>query len=625
MQPYLVQLLSGETIQVLFWTLIHSLWQGIVFAFFTAIILTSTKKSNTSLRYKLLSASLLLFVVTSLLTLCYELYAVSNNNEVNINTSPIIAYTTSSANNFSLNFIEKIIALLQPYESVIVLAWFVVIALKSINFLAGLRNIYRLKHKNVFDAGEYWNQQIKLLAVKAGVKKPVVLLKSFVAEIPMVIGYFKPVILFPASALTALAPAEIEAILLHELAHIYRKDFLINILQRIAEIIFFFNPAVLWISSLIKEERENCCDDIAVRETKNKKQFIHALVSFQEHNASGYAPSFSGRKNFLLNRVKRIITNNNKTLSNMEKTLLVSGIIVTALTAFAFSQHEQPALKNIPIAQPIAAVPVVSKDTVPTTVNNDESKYTMSTTMDGKQYKIVEENGKVTELYVDNVRIPDNKISDYNDVISKLHEKLKADKEKQKEAMLAQKEYMKAQAEAMKENRLAMNDKLAKLNEDMAKQKDIISKEQAEKLKEILNEKDIILKEQAEKFAEIAKQKNLMLNDKQMKDFKEQAEKFKEMAKQNNDLIKTQTEEQVKAMKAQAEKLAEDAKKYNEIIKAQVEQQTKMIKDKTEKLINEELKKQIEELKQQNEELKLQLNQKMDSIYKSPTAIPQGA
>jgi beta-lactamase regulating signal transducer with metallopeptidase domain len=627
MQPYFMQLLSAETIQVLFWTLIHSLWQGIVFAFFTAIILTSTKKSNTSLRYKLLSATLLLFVITSLLTLGYELYEVNNNTQVLNNGLPVVAYTSSSVNNFSLSFIEKIIALLQPYESIIVLAWFVVIALKSVSLLNGLRNTYGLKHKNVFDAGEYWNNQIKLLAKKTGIKKPVVLLKSFVAEVPMVIGYFKPVILFPASALTALAPAEIEAILLHELAHIYRKDFLINILQRITEIIFFFNPAVLWISFLIKEERENCCDDIAVRETKNKKQFIHALVSFQEHNASGYAPSFSGRKNFLLNRVKRIITNNNKTLSNMEKTFLMCGIIVTTLTAFAFAQHKQSFMKNASIAQTAKPAIAAVKDTVPTeiTVNDDESKYTISTTMDGKQYRLVEINGKVMELYINNVRIPDNKISNYNSVIDTLQKKLKADKEAQKEAMEAQKEALKAQAEEMKGNQLAMNDKLAKLNEDMAKQKDIISKEQAEKLKEKMNEKEIIMKEQAEKFAEIAKQKSLMLNDKQMKDFKEQAEKFKEMAKQNNDLIKTQTEVQAKAMKLQAEKFAEDAKKYNEIIKTQVEQQTKMIKDKTDKLINEELKKQIEELQQQNEELKLQLNQRMDSIRKSPANIPQGA
>jgi beta-lactamase regulating signal transducer with metallopeptidase domain len=84
--------------------------------------------------------------------------------------------------------------------------------------------------------------------------------------------------------LTTLPASEIEAILLHELAHIRRRDYLVNLLQSFSDIIFFFNPAVLWLSSLIRDERENCCDDIAIGEVKNKKQFIHALLSFQEYN-----------------------------------------------------------------------------------------------------------------------------------------------------------------------------------------------------------------------------------------------------------------------------------------------------------------------------------------------------
>src|SRR6478735_3197777 len=102
--------------------------------------------------------------------------------------------------------------------------------------------------------------------------------------------------------------------------------------------IFFFNPAVLWISSLIKDERENCCDDIAINEVKNKKQFIHALVSFQEYNinAPKYAASFPGNKNHLLNRIKRIITDNNKTLNNREKIFLTSGLLITGFLMASF-------------------------------------------------------------------------------------------------------------------------------------------------------------------------------------------------------------------------------------------------------------------------------------------------
>src|SRR4030095_11498069 len=95
-------------------------------------------------------------------------------------------------------------------------------------------------------------------------------LQSSLTKVPVVIGHLKPVILFPIGILNSLPQNEVEAILLHELAHIARNDFLINLLQQFTEIIFFFNPAVIWVSSCIKSERENCCDDIAISVTQDK-------------------------------------------------------------------------------------------------------------------------------------------------------------------------------------------------------------------------------------------------------------------------------------------------------------------------------------------------------------------
>ena len=109
------------------------------------------------------------------------------------------------------------------------------------------------------------------------------LLESAIVKVPVVIGLLKPVILLPLGLLSNLPPDQVEAVLLHELAHIRRKDYLVNLLQSFAEVVFFFNPALLWISSLMREERENCCDDVAISHIKNKKQFIHALVAFQEY------------------------------------------------------------------------------------------------------------------------------------------------------------------------------------------------------------------------------------------------------------------------------------------------------------------------------------------------------
>ena len=636
MQNYFIHyLFINKAIQVLFWTLIHSLWQGVVFAFFTAIILMSTKRSATAVRYKLLSSVLMLFIVTSVFTFCCEVFSIVNYTAEF--EKPVIAFSAGAAatSNDSANIIEKLITFLQPYESLIVLIWFLIILIKCLGLMKGLRDVYILKHRRVFNAGDYWNARLQVLAENSGIKKQILLLKSMIAKVPMVVGYFKPVILFPAAALTALAPEEIEAILLHELAHIRRKDFLINIFQRIAEIIFFFNPAVLWISSLIKEERENCCDDIAVQQTKNKKQFIHALVSFQEYNASGYAASFSGRKNFLLDRIKRIITNNNKTLNNMEKTFLVIGIVVTTLTAFAFSQHKQPSFKDVPAVQPAQiAYTLNKKDTVPQTVNtNDDSKYIINSTIHGKQYKLVEVNGKVTELYVDNVKIPGDKISDYNDIINELEKNFEIAKQNQTEAMKAQSVELQAQKELILVNKLAVDSQAKisvqniqqqakelqnemmkiKMNNDSGKMQGRMEALKAQA--ELLQQKDLIamnetkseipkIKLEALKAAKAQTQKNLITQQLQV-------EKLATLENESN------------VSKVQAEKL-EVMLKEQKLIQMQNEKQSKKIKDKTETIINEELKKQIEQLKQQNIELKIQLDQKIDSIHIAPV-LPQGA
>ncbi|HEU4497080.1 MAG TPA: M56 family metallopeptidase, partial [Flavobacterium sp.] len=177
------------------------------------------------------------------------------------------------------------------------------------------------------------------------IKKHIVLLESRLVAVPSVTGFFKPIILLPAGLLSSLPQDEIEAILLHELAHIRRKDYFINLIQSFAEVLFFFNPGVLWVSSIIKEERENCCDDIAVRITKSKSKFINALISFQEYNMkqNQLALGFGSRRNQLLERAKRIIHENNKSLNSAEKTFLSICIIIIASFTAACSNSKTAA------------------------------------------------------------------------------------------------------------------------------------------------------------------------------------------------------------------------------------------------------------------------------------------
>ena len=167
----------------------------------------------------------------------------------------------------------------------------------------------------------------------------------------MVIGHLKPVIIVPVGLLIALSAEEVEAILIHELAHIRRRDYLVNMLQSGMEIVFFFNPAVLWVSKLIKTERENCCDDLAVAQNNNKINYIRALVSCEEYQASvpAYAMGFPGEKNSLLSRVKRIVSNRNYSLNLFEKTILAVCLVLFGLgvSAFTAREHIQKVVKSV--------------------------------------------------------------------------------------------------------------------------------------------------------------------------------------------------------------------------------------------------------------------------------------
>ena len=129
---------------------------------------------------------------------------------------------------------------------------------------------------------------LQKLAQRLRVTGPVKLVESTLVQIPTVVGWLRPVILLPASAIVGLTPKQLEALLAHELAHIRRHDYLINMLQSIIEILGFYHPAVWWISHQIRIERENCCDDLAVSISGDTAHYAKTLVEM-ERIRSGHA------------------------------------------------------------------------------------------------------------------------------------------------------------------------------------------------------------------------------------------------------------------------------------------------------------------------------------------------
>ena len=578
MTVYFLDTLFNVTgIRVVFTTLVHSLWLGAVMALLAGIIIMLTKKSGPQLRYKLLTGLLILFIASTLYVFCNafinEINTVQGNNILMIagNTVTQQARDVQQQN----RVIDTLISFIETHADIIVSIWFVSICFKCIQLMSGLHGVYRLKKRNIIEVGTHWNKRMNELAAKINITKPVMLLQSSLAKVPMVIGHLKPVILVPIGILNALPQNEVEAILLHELAHIKRCDFLINLLQQFAEIFFFFNPAVLWILSLIKNERENCCDDIAIAVTRDKKIFIHALVTFQEYNAGmPYATTFPGSRNHLLNRVKRIITNNNKTLNNMEKLILASGIIITCLATVTFSpvhanDKKVKAKRGSEITAQTTGVDstateetkyqstdnatakyITNNDTIPEKEITADSNYNMNYMgdIDGKRIQLKEENSRIKELYIDGKKIPEDQYDQYKNLVDKIHKQMKENAAQLKmntELLKQEKEKMQKQTEIMQKEAKKMKEQSILMQKDFKDQEELMKQKQLEKQKkaELMNKNDSSMKEQSKKMQIdfIKQQEQFKIKQiefqKKVEELKLQQQKLKEMIKDSVKII----------------------------------------------------------------------------------------
>ena len=495
----LYQLFSHEVVTALCWTLIHSLWQGLIAALLAGVTILCTRKASASLRYSILTLLFLLFLLGSVITFTIQwqqsnnisLAAITKIPTVNasIYNAPITPMTGPAVQ--SETFAEQFVNYFNTNAPLVVLIWAIFFIGNCIRLLSGFYYIHKIRNYKIHKPSEEWRYRMLQLSKDLEIHQSITLLQSELVKVPVAIGILKPIILLPFGLLSNLPADQVETILLHELAHIRRKDYLVNLLQSIATTVFFFNPAILWISSLIREEREACCDDIVVNSTSNKKSYLEALVSFQEYTLSqaNYALSLAGKKPLLLHRVKRILTQENKKLNVMEKIFLLSGLII--ITAFSF----MPAKRSV--AQPKDAVVIQRKanehiNNVPSNITYDQlqvekerslvqlskrqtdtvpkqyvtkpdqgneikgfTSITSKSTDDGKtntyelnaidtkgkKYTFKKLDGQIRELKINGSTIPEKDYNKYSEVIEQLEgarmEQKEIEQKKMKEAQLA--------------------------------------------------------------------------------------------------------------------------------------------------------------------------------------------
>src|SRR6266700_8429858 len=161
------------------------------------------------------------------------------------------------------------------------LIWLTDVTILTLRLLTGWLWVKRIRTHGVTPAEPSWNRLLVRVACRLHIRRAITLLESTLVEVPTVIGWLKPVVLLPVSALGGLAPQQLEAILAHELAHIRRHDCLVNLLQTLVETLLFYHPAVWWLSRRIRIERENCCDDLAVSLCGDPVAYATALADLE--------------------------------------------------------------------------------------------------------------------------------------------------------------------------------------------------------------------------------------------------------------------------------------------------------------------------------------------------------
>jgi hypothetical protein len=165
----------------------------------------------------------------------------------------------------------------------------------------------RLRHSGVSPAPPEWQERAIRLMQRLAISTPVRVCESAIAEVPSVIGWLRPVVLIPASALSGLSPEQLETILAHELAHVRRHDYLINLLQTAIETLLFYHPAVWSVGNRIRAERENCCDDLAVEVCGDAFVYARALADLEQLRHTGHRFALAATDGGLLRRISRVL------------------------------------------------------------------------------------------------------------------------------------------------------------------------------------------------------------------------------------------------------------------------------------------------------------------------------
>jgi beta-lactamase regulating signal transducer with metallopeptidase domain len=286
---------SGPLVTALGWALVHFIWQGTLVAVALAAALYLLRRRAANARYAACCAAMLLMVLAPVVTFLALLGGPAPVVSVTGDLPPGDAGTAATWG-WLAGVLPQLTAL-----------WIAGVCLFQLRVFVQWTNARRLTRRGTHHAAEALQRSVADLCGRLGIRRPVRIFETTRAAVPMLIGWLRPVILVPAGAVTGLSPQQLRAVLAHELAHVRRHDYLVNVLQAIVESLLFYHPAVWWVSHRVRVEREYCCDDVAVGVGGDALSYAQALSYLDALRGDFSEPALASTGGTLMNRIRRLV------------------------------------------------------------------------------------------------------------------------------------------------------------------------------------------------------------------------------------------------------------------------------------------------------------------------------
>lgn len=383
------------------WSIFHSLWQGAIIYGILIAITSALPKVNARIKHNLAYGALCLMFVGFCITF-FSVFKLPTNN---------ISIATNQATNVTQN--EYLIHLPQNMSSITENFFPYLVSIYSIGLLCqmfilgiGYKKLLDLKWADRTSVPALWIPVFESMVAKLNLRQNIEFYLSSRVNVPLVIGYLKPVVLFPVALAAQLDIKQVEAILIHELSHIRRNDYLLNLIKTGIETILFFNPFVWLGGRLINIEREHACDDLVLKFTGNPLTYAHALLKLEilkNKTTPALSMAATGNNQHLYQRIKRITDMKTNYMNAKQQILAITLTIATIISLAWISpakkatvvnkEHKKIDVEGTAIKSRVRTLPVAvltetcTNDHVKTDTIKKKSKFKI-VTVDAKGNKI---------------------------------------------------------------------------------------------------------------------------------------------------------------------------------------------------------------------------------------------